>query len=154
MLGANTPSARPEPYVRQAGSGSAVVCLHANASTSVQWRGLMDLLAPKFHVFAPDSYGAGKSPDWPSDRVIRLRDEVEFIEPLLARGGSPLTLVGHSYGAAIALLAALEDPGRVRAMALYEPTLFSLLDAAGAGAEPGRRHSQRGGRRQPGAGPR
>jgi pimeloyl-ACP methyl ester carboxylesterase len=136
MPGANVPSARPEPHVREAGSGSAVVCLHANASTSVQWRGLTDLLAPKFHVFAPDSYGAGKSPDWPSDRVIRLRDEVEFIEPLLARGGSPLVLVGHSYGAAVALLAALEDPGRVRAMALYEPTLFSLLDAQAPAPNP------------------
>jgi len=29
----------------------------------------------------------------------------------------------------VALIAALANPGRVRAMALYEPTLFSLLDA-------------------------
>ncbi len=120
---------RGEPYVRESGSGPAVVCLHSNASTSSQWRSLMDLLAPKFRVFAPDSFGSGKSPDWPSDRVIRLRDEVEFIEPVLARAGSPLVLVGHSYGAAVALIAALENPGRIRAMALYEPTLFSLLDA-------------------------
>ena len=48
---------------------------------------------------------------------------------MLARAGSPLVLVGHSYGAAVALIAALADPGRVRALALYEPTLFSLLDA-------------------------
>jgi len=120
---------RLEPCLREAGIGPAVVCLHSNASTSGQWRGLMDLLSPKFRVFAPDSYGAGKSPEWPSDRVIRLRDEVEFIEPLLARAGTPLVLVGHSYGAAVALIAALENPGRIRAMALYEPTLFALLDA-------------------------
>ena len=103
--------------------------MHSNASTSGQWRGLMDLLAPRFRVFAPDSYDAGKSPHWPSDRVIHLRDEVELIEPVLARAGSPLALVGHSYGAAVALIAALANPGRVRAMALYEPTLFALLDA-------------------------
>jgi pimeloyl-ACP methyl ester carboxylesterase len=54
---------------------------------------------------------------------------VALIRPVLARAGKPLSLVGHSYGAAIALLAALEDPGRVRAMALYEPTLFALIDA-------------------------
>jgi pimeloyl-ACP methyl ester carboxylesterase len=89
----------------------------------------MDLLAPKFRVLAPDSYGCGKSPQWPSDRVIRLRDEVALIEPVLTRAGSPLVLVGHSYGAAVALIAALANPGRVRAMALYEPTLFALLDA-------------------------
>jgi pimeloyl-ACP methyl ester carboxylesterase len=89
----------------------------------------MDLLAPKFRVFAVDSYGSGKSPEWPSDRVIQLRDEVALIEPVLARAGSPVALVGHSYGAAISLVAALADPGRVRAMALYEPTLFSLIDS-------------------------
>ena len=118
-----------EPFFRETGTGPGVVCLHSNASTSGQWRGLMDRLAPKFHVLAPDSYGAGKSPDWPSDRSIRLLDEVALIEPVLARAGSPVTLVGHSYGAAIALMAALADPGRVRALVLYEPVLFALLDA-------------------------
>lgn len=117
------------PFVREAGAGPGVVCIHANASNSGQWRGLMDVLAPRFHVLAPDSYGAGKSPEWPSNRVISLRDEVALIEPVLADAGTPLALVGHSYGAAVALLAALANPGRVRAMALYEPTLFALLDA-------------------------
>ena len=119
----------PEPYFREAGTGPGVVCVHANASTSGQWRGLMELLAPRFRVLAPDSYDSGKSPHWPSARVIHLRDEVALIEPVLTSAGSPLTLVGHSYGAAVALIAALANPGRVRAMALYEPTLFALLDA-------------------------
>lgn len=118
-----------QPFFREAGSGPAVVCLHSNASNSAQWRGLMELLAPRLHVFAADSYDAGKSPSWPSDRVITLGDEADLIEPVLERAGSPLVLVGHSYGAAVALIAALRNPGRVRAMALYEPTLFSLLDA-------------------------
>jgi pimeloyl-ACP methyl ester carboxylesterase len=118
-----------EPFFREAGTGPGVVCIHSNASTSGQWRGLMELLAPKFHVLAPDSYDSGKGPHWPSHRVIRLRDEVELIEPVLARAGSPLALVGHSYGGAVALIAALANPRRVHALALYEPTLFSLLDA-------------------------
>src|SRR4030095_13051581 len=118
-----------EPFFREAGTGPGVVCIHSNASTSAQWRGLMDLLAPRFRVFAPDSYDAGKSPHWPSDRIIHLRDEAALIEPVLTRAGSPLALVGHSYGAAVALIAALANPGRVRAIALYEPTLFALLDA-------------------------
>ena len=120
---------QPEPSFREAGSGCAVVCLHANASSSAQWRGLMDLLAPKFRVLAADAYDSGKSPQWPSDRVITLHDEAALVEPLLAKAGSPLALVGHSYGAAVALITALSNPGRVRAMALYEPTLFALLDA-------------------------
>jgi len=122
---------RPEPYCREAGAGPGVVCLHANASTSGQWRALSDLLASSYRVLAPDSYGSGKSPEWPSDREITLADEVALVEPVLERAGDPLVLVGHSYGAAIALKAALMRPERVRALALYEPTLFSLIEADG-----------------------
>ena len=121
----------PAPFVRSAGSGPGVVCLHSNASSSGQWRASMELLAPRFRVLAVDSYGAGKSPEWPSDRVITLADEVALIEPVLQEAGSPLILVGHSYGGAVALRAALDrPPGEVRALVLYEPTLFALVDAA------------------------
>jgi pimeloyl-ACP methyl ester carboxylesterase len=123
---------RIEPFVRESGTGPGVVALHANASTGSQWRALMDLLAPHYRVLAPDLYGAGRSPDWPSDRVISLCDEVDFIEPVMARAGAPPVLVGHSYGAAVALLAALSHPERVRAVAVFEPTLFAVLDADGA----------------------
>ena len=117
------------PYFRETGHGPGVVCLHSNASNSGQWRALMDSLSPRFHVLAPDSYGAGKSPAWPADRVVRLRDEIELLEPVFASAGDSFALVGHSYGAAMALIAAVAQPHRVRALALYEPTLFSLIDA-------------------------
>lgn len=123
------PDSSSIPFYREAGSGPGVVCLHSNASSSGQWRGLMDALAPKFRVLAADSYGAGKSPAWPTDRTIWLRDEVALLEPVFARAGDPFALVGHSYGAAIALIAAVTQPHRVRSMALYEPTLFAVVDA-------------------------
>lgn len=120
------------PFIREAGSGPAVVCLHSNASSSSQWRDLLEMLSPKFHVLVPDSYGSGKSIDWPSDRTICLDDEVNFIEPVLGSAGESFFIVAHSYGAAIALKVALKEPRRVRAMVLYEPTLFSLIDAESA----------------------
>jgi pimeloyl-ACP methyl ester carboxylesterase len=117
------------PYFRESGSGPGVICLHANASSSSQWRALMETLAPSFHVLAADSYSAGKSPAWPTDRMVSLRDEVALLEPVFARAGDPFALVAHSYGAAVAMVAAVSQPQRLRALALYEPTLFALLDA-------------------------
>jgi pimeloyl-ACP methyl ester carboxylesterase len=121
----------PPPFVREEGEGPAVVCLHANASTSSQWRGLMALLSPTHRVLAVDAWGAGQSPAWPSDRVMALQDEVDLLAPVLDALPAPVVLVGHSYGAAVALKAALTRPGTVRALALYEPTLFSLIEADG-----------------------
>lgn len=121
------------PFLREAGKGPAVVCLHSNASSSSQWRSLMDALAPCFHVLAPDGMGAGRSPPWPARPGTLLRDEATFLEPVFARAGERFALVGHSYGAAVALVAATMRPKRVRALALYEPTLFSLLGASPAG---------------------
>ena len=123
--------ARALPFCREAGSGPLVLSLHANASSSGQWRGLLELLAPRFRVVAPDSYDSGRGPHWPSERLITLAEEATLVEPILAEAPSPAVVVGHSYGAAVALVAALRNPGRVRALVLYEPTLFSLIDAEG-----------------------
>lgn len=124
-----TDMAMAAPNVRESGTGPEVVCIHSNASSSAQWRSLMDMLSGSHRILAPDCYGSGKSPDWHSDREIALQDEVNFLEPVFALANPPFSLVGHSYGATIALMAALANPGRIRALALYEPTLFALVDA-------------------------
>ncbi len=118
------------PYFREAGAGPGVVCIHANASSSSQWRGLMAVLASHFHVLAPDTTGAAKGPVWPKDGPFGLQDEARLLEPVFTHAKDPFALVGHSYGAAVALVAALRQPQRVRALVLYEPTLFSLVDAS------------------------
>jgi pimeloyl-ACP methyl ester carboxylesterase len=117
------------PFFREAGAGPGVVCLHANASSSAQWRALMEMLESRFHELTADLYDAGKSPQWPGDRPLSLHDEVALLEPVFGRAGDPFALVAHSYGAAAALIAAVSQPHRVSALALYEPVLFSLLDA-------------------------
>jgi pimeloyl-ACP methyl ester carboxylesterase len=118
-----------EPFFREAGTGPAVVCIHANAGSSSQWRALMDRLSPRYRVLAPDTHGAGKGPPWPADRALTLSDEVAALAPVLAQAGEAFTLIGHSYGGAIALMAAASYPQSVRALVLYEPTLFALVDA-------------------------
>lgn len=115
------------PFVRQSGEGPVVLCLHSNASTSGQWRSLTEGLSDRFTVLAPDSLGAGKSPSWPDDRPAALSDEVSLLAPLLADAGEEFFVVGHSYGAAVALMVATKHPDRVKALALYEPTLFAVL---------------------------
>jgi pimeloyl-ACP methyl ester carboxylesterase len=56
-----------------------------------------------------------------------LRDQAEFIAPLLWHDTQPFHLIGHSFGGALALATALAWPDRVKSLTLYEPTAFSLL---------------------------
>ena len=114
---------------REAGRGAAVVCIHSSASSSSQWRPLMDRLAGRFRTLAADLYGSGKSPMWPAVRPLSLADEVALLDPVFATAGERFHLVGHSYGGAVALKAALAEPGRVESLVLFEPVLFSVLIA-------------------------
>src|SRR6185503_5658603 len=114
-------------HFREAGSGPAVVCLHCSASTSGQWRPLIELLADRFHMIAPDLYGCGKSAPWPQERPMWLDDQVALLAPAFERAGERFHLVGHSYGGAIALKAALGLQRRLASLVLYEPVLFSVL---------------------------
>jgi pimeloyl-ACP methyl ester carboxylesterase len=116
-------------YFREKGEGRGVVCLHASASSSAQWRPLMDRLACRFRTLAADLYGSGQSPAWPAERPLCLADEVALLAPVFAAAGPRFHLVGHSYGGAVALMAALAHPGRVESLVLFEPVLFSLLTA-------------------------
>jgi pimeloyl-ACP methyl ester carboxylesterase len=123
------PMGRQVAYVREAGAGDPVICLHASASSSAQWRPLIDRLAGRFRVLAVDLYGAGRSPAWPDDRPLTLADEVALFEPVVAATGRRVHVIGHSYGGAVALKLALEHPEWLASLVVFEPVLFSLLMA-------------------------
>jgi pimeloyl-ACP methyl ester carboxylesterase len=89
----------------------------------------MDRLAGRFRTLAVDLYGSGKSPHWRADQPLTLADEVALLEPIFESIGDRFHLIGHSYGGAVALKAALAGPRRLRSLILFEPVLFGLLNA-------------------------
>lgn len=118
------------PSVRKAGSGPAVVCLHSSTSSSKQWKLLTDQLSHNYQIIAPDLFGYGESPEWSLDQALSLGDELELLQSVIDGIPGPFHLIGHSYGAAVALALASECPTRIRSLVLYEPVLFNLLFAS------------------------
>ena len=115
------------------GSGPAVVMVHGSLGDYRQWHGLAQGLSGRYTTVAlsrrhhwpnpPPTPGAPYSYDTHRDdllRYLRLRAE-------------PVHLVGHSYGAGVALLAALAEPGLVRTLSIVEAAFNSLLPAEGPG---------------------
>src|SRR5512147_2946927 len=88
----------PTPHFREAGAGPSVVCIHSSASSSGQWRALMERLAPRFRVLAVDLYGYGRTAPWPGDRPMSLDDQVALLGPVFQAAGDRFHLIGHSLG--------------------------------------------------------
>jgi pimeloyl-ACP methyl ester carboxylesterase len=122
------PQARPpfEPLAAQvSGHGDLIVCLHSSTGSSAQWRGLTQTLAERWQLLGPDLHGHGRSPAWPADAGDTLHTDAAAVS---ARAGpGRMHLVGHSYGAAVALQMALRHPQLVASLTLYEPVLFGML---------------------------
>ena len=119
-------------FYQLTGAGAPVLLLHSSACRGGFWRGLIERLGDGFACYTPDLAGYGRSRCESMSRIATLRDEADFIAPLLWHDTRRFHLVGHSFGGAVALAAALAWPDRVGSLALYEPTVFSLLRDGGS----------------------
>ena len=117
------PSA-PHPGLHSA--RGTVVLLHSSAASARQWDALAQGLLPDFEVHALDLHGHGRQAPWRDERPLSVEDEAALAMPILerARGAH---LIGHSYGAAIAVHLAASRPALVRSLTVFEPVLFDLL---------------------------
>lgn len=106
---------------------SPVLLLHCSAGSGRQWDRLAALLDGRFRAIAPDLIGYGKSPAWSGSRPLTLADEAARAASSLPADGAPIHVVGHSYGGAVALRLAADQPRRVRSLTLIEPVAFHTL---------------------------
>lgn len=113
--------ATPSPTSRP-----TIVLLHSSGASARQWDALAARLRPAFDVHAIDLQGHGAQPRWTSPRPLSVADEIALVLPAMQRAGGA-HLIGHSYGAAVALHLAALRPELVQSLAVFEPVLFSLL---------------------------
>ena len=109
-------------YIRRVGTGPATVVLHGGPGAS------HDYLLPGFDTLARDreliyydQRGGGRS-SVARDIPVGWREQVADLEALRNLWSmEQLTLAGYSWGGLLALLYALEYPGRVARLALVSP---------------------------------
>lgn len=114
-------------YIEQ-GAGDAVILLHGNGSMLQDFTssGLLALAAPRYRVVAFDRPGYGHS-DRPRSTIWTADAQADLVRKVLSRLNIERAIVlGHSWGASVAVALALRHPDVVRGLVLasgyYYPT--------------------------------
>lgn len=113
---------------RRIGTGArSVLALHCSLAHGGAWVALAAHL-PDTTLIAPDLPGHGTAPDWDGRSDLHTLATRQTLD--LLRQTGPLDVIGHSFGATVALRAALEEPDLIRSLTLIEPVLFCAARAA------------------------
>lgn len=125
-IGEVLPLPSGEVHLLDEGKGRAVVLVHGSDGVMNDWptSGLFARVAARARTLAYDRPGHGFTPVPPGERV-NLDLNVRMLRDLLrARGVRRPVLLGHSYGASVALAYAWAYPNAVAGLLLLAPTAY------------------------------
>lgn len=105
--------------VWRSGSGPPLLLVHGTGADHNSWAQVLPGLEPHVTVYTLDRRGRGPSGD---AEAYSLEQEARDVAAAVAWIGAPVNLLGHSFGAACCLEAALLTPDISRLL-IYEPPL-------------------------------
>ncbi|WP_232839715.1 haloalkane dehalogenase [Nocardia aurea] len=106
-------------HYEEAGSGTPLVFLHGNPSSSHLWRNVLPRIGEPGRALAPDLIGMGRSGK--PDIGYRFADHARYLDAWFdALGLDEVVLVGHDWGGSLAFDWAARHPDRTRGVAFME----------------------------------
>ncbi len=96
--------------------------IHCALGKAGNWRGILNALGPSVSPLNIELPGHGLAEEW--DRTRDFSDQALELA-LTEMPTDAIPLVGHSFGAALALRLAVERPYRVSSLILIEPVFFA-----------------------------
>ena len=109
------------------GQGQEVLLIHSTVAGNKQWRKLIEYLSPDYRILAPNLFGYGTTPEWSKNRHQTLIDQVDLLAEFFEQNES-ISIVGHSFGGSVAMMAAKKYPAKIKKLILVEPNPFYLLE--------------------------
>ncbi len=108
-------------YFERQGAGEAVVLIHGFGGSTFSFRKVAPELARDYDVIALDLHGFGYTQRPADPAAYTITAQRDLVLGLMDRlGVARAHIVGHSYGAGVALLMAQENPDRVRSIVLVD----------------------------------
>lgn len=116
-------------YWSEWGGGSRrAVLLHCSLAHSGVWAGVAEQLSDHLRLQAFDLPGHGQSGEW--DKHQDIMDQTVLVGNDFINQ-EKIDLIGHSFGAAACLRMAVEHPGLIRTLVLFEPVFFAAAKVNG-----------------------
>lgn len=104
-----------------------VLMIHCSLAHSGAWSGVAERLQDRLCMRAFDLPGHGRSDDWPGERDMQEMSTAMAAE-IVGRDG-PMDIIGHSFGATVALRLAIEHPELVRSLVMIESVFIAAAMA-------------------------
>ncbi|MES2957368.1 MAG: alpha/beta hydrolase [Pseudomonadota bacterium] len=114
------------------GSGPAtLVFVPGSFATGAAWRAVFGALQGRYRLVTTSLLGYGGTAERRGLQNLSIDNEVEVLDAVLKRVGGPVHLVGHSFGAWVALAWAMRNPPDPLSLTVIEPPAPGVLEAAG-----------------------
>ena len=91
------------------------------------WKPIYANLKQSYRVIETSLCGYGQTSEIRSTGDLAMSHQFDVLVNVTTRAATPLHIVGHSFGATIALIFALENPKNVLSLTLFEPNPLCFL---------------------------
>jgi pimeloyl-ACP methyl ester carboxylesterase len=110
------------------GTGDPIIFIHGSVSDYRTWSRQQEEIGKFYHTFA-----YSRRFHWPNEKIsdhddYSMEQHIEDLEAFIKMTcNKPVHLVGHSYGAFVCLLLAMQNQDLVRTIVLAEPPVITLF---------------------------
>lgn len=115
----------------ETGAGPTVVLVPGSCSTGAAWRPVMAHWQNEFRCVTTSLLGYGGTAERRTKGDADIAHESEIIEAVIRRAGSPVHLVGHSFGGLTALAVTLRGRVPLLSLTIAEAPAMEILRETG-----------------------
>lgn len=105
---------------KQTGDGPTIVLVPGGLSTTSAWRPISERLGDRYRLVSTSLLGYGRTDERRTEADHSIEHQLNAIDAVLEEAGEPLHLVGHSWGASLALMTGLRSDMDIRSLTLID----------------------------------
>lgn len=116
---------------QEQGTGTTLLFVPGSFATGATWRHVIKPLSARYRIVTTSLLGYGDTQERRQPGSAAIQHEIDALEEVVARAGSPVHIVGHSFGAWVVLAYAMQCKSPPLSLTLLEPPASNLLHLAG-----------------------